>query len=239
MTDEDELLAIMGSTARAQTMADSSLRLTIDISPKDMQTAFTMFGTPGTAVALAVIKNEVAVEHDRPKADLKTEYGEYARSLKLSDFFRTPAVWKAVGKDAWYLEWVKRQPSALSGEYSEFHDDGGEYCIPAHVRRIEHGSGTAIKPPYSAIPLTKMEHDKAHQEGDSAIGTEEWWQKERINYVSTWCWVELKATLDWESWADMPPLVLVDWCSENGLLNYLPSVYRSYISAESEAGGES
>ena len=251
---DEEPLAIMGSTSSLKTMADGSLRIAIDVSPKESKPAFQLFGTPGTAVALAVIKNEVAVEHDRPKPgditwvdsgdikkapDMKTEYGEYARSLKLSDFFRTPAVWKAVGTDKEYLEWVKRQKSAKSGIFSEFHETGEKYCIPAHVRRIEHGSGTAIKPPYSAIPLTTGEHDLSHQKGDSKIGDEDWWAKMRIKYVSDWCWITLKATLDFDTWADMPPLVLVDWCSDNGLLNYLPSVYRGWVVETSESDSKS
>ena len=220
-------------------MADSSLRLTIDISPKDMQAAFVLFGMPGSAVALARIKDEIMVEDQRPKEDLKTEFGEYARALKLSDFFRTPEVWKAVGTNHEYLEWVKRQKSAYSGEFSEHHMETGEaFCIPAHVRRVEHGSGTAIKPPYSAIPLTDREHKLSHQNGDGAVGTEEWWQKMRIKYVSTWCWLTLKETLDFPSWADMPPLVLVDWATEHDLLRYLPPVYRGWIVAESETESE-
>ncbi len=252
---EDTPLAIMGSTSSLKTMADGSLRIAIDVSPKDSKPAFALFGSPGTAVALAVIKNEVAVEFDRPKefkhqslgvdpknisSDLKTEFGEYARALKLSDFFRTPAVWQAVGTNHEYMEWLKRQKSALSGEFSEYHiGTGAEFCIPAHVRRVEFGSGTAIKPPYSAIPLTDAEHKKAHQEGDSAIGTEEWWAKMRIKYVSDWCWATLKETLQSSSWADLPPRVLVDWCSDKGLLNYLPNAYRGWITdAEGETSSE-
>lgn len=239
MADEEEPLAIMGSTSSLKTMADGSLRIAIDVSPKESKPAFQLFGTPGTAVALAVIKNEVAVEHDRPKADLKTEFGEYARSLKLSDFFRTPAVWKAVGTDKEYLEWVKHQKSARSGIYSEHHDDGNAYCVPAHVRRVEHGAGTGIKPPYSAIPLTNAEHKMSHDRGDSAIGSEDWWARMRIKYVSDWCWVTLKEHRGYDSWADMPPGILVDWCSENGLLNYLPNAYRGITVAESETEGQS
>lgn len=236
--DEDEPLAIMGSTSSLKTMADGSLRIAIDVSPKESKPAFQLFGTPGTAVALAVIKNEVAVEHDRPKSEgLKTQYGEYARTLKLSDFFRTPDVWKAVGTDAEYLKWVKRMPSAISGEFSEYHDGVG-FCMPAHVRRVEHGSGTAIKPPYSAIPLTKAEHDLAHHKGDSAIGSEEWWAKMRVTYVSDWCWETLKKHFFFDSWADVPPHYLANWAKTNDLLRYLPAAYRDYSFEESESDSQ-
>ena len=238
MVDDEKPVVIMGSSASARTMADGTLRIAIDILPIDAIRAFELFGVPGSAVALARLSDEVAVDHYRPKADLKTEYGEYAKALRLSSFFRTAAVWRAVGTDAEYLEWVKRQKSALSGEFSEYHDDGEAYCVPAHVRRVELGAGTAQKPPYSAIPLTKMEHDTAHQKGDSAIGTNEWWHKMRIQYVSDWCWETLKAQLGFESWADMPPHVLVSWAQGADVVKSLPGIYRSFINEESEGDSQ-
>ena len=165
--DEDLPAAFMGTSTRSQTMADGSLRITIDLSPKDAIGAFTAFGSPGSSVAIARLEDKVALEEMRPQAGKRQPlYGKLAKELKLSGFFRTPAVWEAIGTDDEYLAWVKRQPSAVTGVFSEYHDNGEGYSIPAHVRRVEHGAGTAIKPPYSAIPLTKNQHDDTHQHGD-------------------------------------------------------------------------
>ena len=235
MDTDEQPQVILGSSSKTSTLADGTLRIQVDISPRDAIAAFTLFGAPGSAVALARIKDEVAVAHEQPTTEgLKTEWGEYARTLKLSDFFRSPAVWKAIGTDYDYLLWVKQQPSALSGDFDYYDNTGDKWCVAAHVRRVEHGSGTGIKPPYSAIPLTKAEHDLAHMKGDSEIGSEEWWAKQRIKYVSDWCWETLKAELNYESWAEIPPSVLVQWAKVNDLLKYLPNLYRSYVNAESE-----
>lgn len=53
---------IEGATARVSTLVDGTLRVTIDIEPRDAQAAFRLFGTPGTAVALAALKPAGEVE---------------------------------------------------------------------------------------------------------------------------------------------------------------------------------
>ena len=45
--------AVSGSTTTIKTMADGTLRVSVDIEPRHAQTAFTLFGAPGTPVALA------------------------------------------------------------------------------------------------------------------------------------------------------------------------------------------
>ena len=49
---------IEGSSARISTLVDGTLRLTVDIEPRNAQAAFILFGTPGTAIALAALKPE-------------------------------------------------------------------------------------------------------------------------------------------------------------------------------------
>ena len=234
---EEQKAAFMGASSSAKTMADGTLRVTIDLAPMDAIGAFTAFGAPGSPVAIARINNDTAVEEMRPKVDkpVKGPYGEYARKLVQSGFFRVPAVWAAAGSDAEYLAWVKRQRCAKSGGFSEFHDDGEAYCIPAHVRRVEHGSGTAIKPEYSAIPLTNIWHQKAHQEGDSVVGDEEWWMRMRVKYVAQWAYETIKETLGFESYTDISPKTLVEWASDE-ILQYLP---KSIIDGASESESES
>lgn len=48
--------AIAASFVRAQTMADGTLRLIVDVEPCDAVAAFGLFGQPGTAMALAALK---------------------------------------------------------------------------------------------------------------------------------------------------------------------------------------
>jgi hypothetical protein len=222
--------AFLGSSSSAKTMADGTLRITIDLAPGDAIGAFTAFGKPGSGVAIARISDQVAVEAERPKK-VKGPYGEYAKYLVQSGFFRSPDVWANVGSDKEYLEWVKQQPSAISGEFSEFHDTGEQYCIPAHIRRVQHGSGTAEKPPYCALPLTNAEHQQTHQHGDTSLRPEEWWDKQRIKYVSKWAYETLKRKMGYDSYTDMAPHRLVDWASQRGLTQYLP---MAYINAEAE-----
>ena len=229
-TMTDEPTAIAGSVSSSRTMVDGTLRISIDIEPNDAKAAFAHFGTPTTLVAIVRMKAGEAPEQQQQKEMPKTAgpWGDHARTLKLSSFFRTPAVWEAVGTDDQYLEWVKRQPSAKSGEFSEFHDDGNAYCVPAHVRRVAHGSGTGIKPPYSAIPLTNKEHQLTHTQGDSAIGNEAWWQERRIKYVELWCWETLKAHFGEDSWTKIHPAWLIDWAQTNNLISHVPLQIRNW-----------
>jgi hypothetical protein len=59
------MTAILATSGAIRSLVDGTLRLTVDIEPKDAQEAFALFGRPGSPVALARISNEAAVEHDR------------------------------------------------------------------------------------------------------------------------------------------------------------------------------
>lgn len=48
---------IEGSSVSVKTMSDGTLRLSIDIEPRNAQAAFALFGAPGRAVALAALKD--------------------------------------------------------------------------------------------------------------------------------------------------------------------------------------
>ena len=57
--------AIMGASGACRTMADGSLRISIEIEPRHARAAFTLFGSPGTPVALARITDEAATAEAR------------------------------------------------------------------------------------------------------------------------------------------------------------------------------
>lgn len=74
------MTAIMASTVGVKTMADNTLRLTIDIEPRYAQEAFALFGVRGSACAIARLKNEAAVEAMREEAeDEKPKGGPLAK----------------------------------------------------------------------------------------------------------------------------------------------------------------
>lgn len=57
--------AIIASTVGVKTMADDTLRLTIDIDPQYAGEAFALFGKRGSACAIARLTNEAAVTEMR------------------------------------------------------------------------------------------------------------------------------------------------------------------------------
>lgn len=60
---------ISAAAMRCRTMADGSLRIEIEIEPKDRQAAFSMFGEPGTPMALAALKVGHAAAGTEPVGD--------------------------------------------------------------------------------------------------------------------------------------------------------------------------
>lgn len=68
---------IEGASISCKTMSDGTLRLSIDIEPRNAQAAFALFGAPGRAVALAALKDGAGVvtepEPEKPKG------GEWAK----------------------------------------------------------------------------------------------------------------------------------------------------------------
>lgn len=95
---QHEVAAVSGSTTTIKTLADGTLRVSIDIEPRDAQSAFAMFGSPGTSVALARITPEAAVADMREKATATEEdYGHHYTALYMRGFFHNPRVAQAFG----------------------------------------------------------------------------------------------------------------------------------------------
>lgn len=212
-------VAISGTRRQVRELVDGTLEVKIHVDPRFKKAFHELFPEIDAPVAIAPLR--VGFEDDTPPATsavpgVSGRYGEQARLLRLSSFFRTPVVWAAIGTDAHYHAWVVQQPCCADGKHE------GD-VVGAHVRRIANGSGTAIKPPYSEIPLCHAHHSAQHQRGESAIGGKEWCDKRRIEHVQQWAWETLKAQLGFESWADVPPARLAEWAVAQSVDNYLPS----------------
>lgn len=112
------------------------------------------------------VRADESIEPATPKQESKKKpYGEYARELHRLGWWWQPGVLEAIGTDAQFLEWIRRQPCAAA------HLGGCDGdVVAAHVRRIANGAGTGIKPNnYSAIPLCHKHHALQHQHGESAL----------------------------------------------------------------------
>lgn len=73
---------IEGSSVSVKTMADGTLRLTVDIEPRNAQAAFALFGAPGRALALAALVDGAGAVQEpvtgNPATD-KPKGGEWAK----------------------------------------------------------------------------------------------------------------------------------------------------------------
>ena len=185
-------------------------------------------GIIGSQVAAAFAEvgpttQQKAVEPEDPPEGM---FGKEAQALRLSSFFRTPDVWSAIGTDKDFLKWIRHQKCAYCNSADYIVGIGEERAEAAHVRRVANGSGTSIKPEYSAIPLCRTHHRIQHNEGEASIGGVDWWEKKRMKYVIAWAWETLKGKLNHESWADVPPSELKEWAEIRGVEKYLPEQYR-------------
>lgn len=87
--------------------------------------------------------------------------------------------------DKEFRRWIQTLPSCISGDYSEWvHGEGRN--IAAHVRRAGN-SGTAHKPLFSCVPLTHNEHMKQHQEGESALAPQDYFEETAERLLKVWC----------------------------------------------------
>jgi hypothetical protein len=248
--------AFTHQSARRTTDASALFYFTADADIEPLVAHQTRIGTgaktPGKRFRLYLVDSEDSGQNTEDRNlsfDLRppsSEYGQYARQLKLSAFFRTSAVWRVLGSDAAFREWVSRQPSIVSGDFGEHTEAGERRNIAAHVRRAGE-SGTGTKAEYACVPMTAAEHAIQHQSGEAAVyaramvkagktaptndpeiesAAAAWFDAQRIKTVSRWAWERCKATLGFESMADVPPEVLCAWAVNAGVARYLPECYR-------------
>ena len=221
----DMASAVLGTSRGITVKKDNHVFLELDLGADALGPFGVHLAVAGTLVGIAII--DAKKLHANPAAPLAPSYGQYATQLKLSGFFRVQKVWNCVGTDGHYLAWIRLQKSAISKEFSEYIDSTGEgRCVAAHVRRVANGSGTAIKPPFSAIPLTQAEHDIQSRSGETALKPQAWWDAQRIKYLEAWCWTTLREKLGYGSWREVPPYKLFDWAKAHEVEKYLPKSYK-------------
>jgi hypothetical protein len=87
---------IEGSSVSVKTMSDGTLRISIDIEPANAQAAFSLFGAPGRAVALAALKDGSGAIVEKSKTvelhEIAPKGGEWAKLAGMwcndPDFWR-------------------------------------------------------------------------------------------------------------------------------------------------------
>lgn len=92
---------------------------------------------------------------------------------------------RAKGSDKDFAAYVRQWPSILTNDFGEWFNGEGR-SVFAHVERVSHGSGTAIKAEYSGVPLTQEQHANTHQYGESHYAPSHWWVGQSITMLSKW-----------------------------------------------------
>ena len=141
---EAVIMKVEGVRTRAST-SEALVIFSVPLEQASLVSGFMSLIGSQIAVAFSTVE---AVQLAPPP---KPPHGDAAKALKLSGFCRVPDVWKVLGPDDNFLDWIRCQPSAHSGEFSEYLNGEGR-CEAAHIRRVESGAGTSIKPLRATSP---------------------------------------------------------------------------------------
>ena len=98
-----------------------------------------------------------------------------------------------------------------------------------HGRRIAHGAGERLKPPYSAIPGCVRHHNLQSDKGESMVGGRGFYEAQRTKFVRLWVWERLKAIVQVESMVDADPALIFTWAKRNDVHKLLPAAYLSGV----------
>lgn len=249
MTDT-AITAISGTRRQIRELVDGTIEVKLHIDPRFKAEFHRLFPEIDMPVALAplqpdfesgqaVPEKEKAVREEKP-------YGKQASLLYKVGFFLNPKVLAAIGSDSEYLEWVRQQPCAITGEFDYNKDEATgetrERCEAAHYRSIEGGAGTGIKPQYSAIPLLRQWHMAQTADGyavfvgrlrnrpgmmDAETAGRIWMEKKSHEYLEKWA--SHKLAQDYftqRSIGYVNPRDLRKWADEHGVYHWLPQGYR-------------
>lgn len=189
-----------------------------------------------TSLRLLVLAEEDAA----PVTVAPGPYEEQANLLRTCGFLATVPVAAALGTDEAFRDWVTRQPSIVSGEYSEYDDAGEGRCVPCHVRRSGE-AGTAYKPPHACVPMTDDEHSRQHQGGETAVHVRwqklrgihpvvcsrqagmDWFDAQVADIRARWSEERLCSALEVPALSHIQPLRLVEWARSHDVIELLPA----------------
>lgn len=199
--------AVKGVRRTIRELVDGTIRVVVDVEPADGPAFLALFPSVDMPIAMAPLS--INSRHDN---------GDYVAGLYRSGWFLNQKVLQACGSDDDYLAWVRRQPSAISKQFSEYVNGEGR-CEAAHVR---HNSGVGIKPPYSAIPLTNGEHADQHQIGHESFCEKhgkpaDWFLRQRARYVAQWAHDAICRALGVSSLAESDLAAFREWAGEHDL----------------------
>lgn len=166
-------------TAGCKTLADDTLRLSVDIQPGSSSDAFAYLGKRGVTAILVVLRDgfdqKVDERSEEEDDSWRKANGKFWQQLIRNHFFRAPEICRAIGSPEKFEEWIRGQRALLGPD--DYNQLTGEIRNqPAHVRVVSEGGGTAEKPPYFAVPLSaevhRFQHQKGYRDTVSRFGTE-------------------------------------------------------------------
>jgi hypothetical protein len=251
--------AIQGTVTKFLSLADGTLRIQVDVHHGDTSTALGLLCEVGTTVAVARLVDD-KTDQERydsvtvtgsgrqvadedaddpapaavgPKRDPLT--GKVMKHFYTSGFFQSPKVCRALGLDAEFLQWCRHQ-RCWKCDKVDMGEGGVEFVQAAHVRRINAGSGTSVKPQYSAIPLCSECHSIQHAVGESGLAPPEWWAEKAARARQEWGHQKLRYNFGVESIsAEVCVESLWDWLKARDLLNFVPAKVRRDVEGKREA----
>lgn len=211
---------------------DGGRRMGIIFGEQDGEVVHQKYDDPNLPVAVILLADEAKYETvGKKKPEKKPSlYGNEAQKLIQSPFFRTVAVWKAIGTDDDLKKYTLKQDCCHC-----LKEQNPELDIVAHhVRKVKDGSGMGIKGEYIYIPLCALCHAKLHTGVNNHIFTDEYLSKKKIDHISKWAKETLKDTLGYQSLTEIPPIKVAEWAVDNDLYLCLPQTYK-VIRFENEA----
>lgn len=233
--NNDEPAAILGDLIRHKTLTDRALRIEIEVEQGSKPAFYKAFTGEGPVrVAIALVSDDT---YRKNQGGREPEY-KYAHYLHQYGFFRNPNVYEVAGTDKMFLEWIRCQPSVVSGGFGKHNDRGEGRNEAAHVRRASN-SGVGMKPEYSAVPLTPEEHRLQHQKGYSALGHDkDWFVRKSVECLEKWCkeLVRLEIDKDSTSFSEIPINRFMEWFDGSDLEKEIPGAVR-HVWEEFKAAG--
>ena len=161
------------------------------------------------------------IQHDANGLPPESKGGHWDQLIRKG-FFYNPHLLETLGGDKEFCHFLRRQPSAISNEFSEYINGEGR-CVVAHVRRASN-SGTGYKPKFSALPLTVDEHAAQHQHGEEHLKPKSWWDNQVAKHIVKFVKHRLKQIFLVESLKDIAFEDFAIWCNKNNL--ELPNVEK-------------